>query len=294
MNANLTTLLPTESVVIPDFVAIKTKQQAMWASGDYGKVGSTLQITGENLCETLDLTSGNTLLDVAAGNGNITLAAARRYCRVTSTDYVPELLEQGKVRAAAEGWSIDFQQADAEQLPFADNYFDNVVSTFGVMFAPNQAQSAAELIRVCKSGGKIGLASWTPTGFIGRLFKIVGQYVAPPAGVQSPALWGTPEFIQQHFAAAAKDIEIVQRDYVFRYLSIDHWLEIFRHFYGPIHKLFNALSPEQQQALTQDIAALVSEFNRDKNGGFKVPSAYLEVVVTKTQLIKLRALQTFF
>lgn len=265
----------------PDFDAIKKKQQAMWASGDYSRVGSTLQITGENLCEAMDLTSGETVLDVAAGNGNATLAAARRYCSVTSTDYVQALLDQGSARADADGLSVEYQQADAEQLPFASGSFDNVLSTFGVMFAPNQAQVAAELLRVCKPGGKIGLANWTPDGFIGRLFKIVGRYVAPPAGVQSPALWGTQEFLHQHFDDAAANIIVVNRTYVFRYLSASHWLEVFRNYYGPVHKAFNALSSEQQQALEQDIIQLINELNLATDGSMKVPSTYLEIVISK-------------
>lgn len=280
MNADLS----TQVLNIPDFDAIKKKQQAMWASGNYGKVGSTLQITGENLCETMDISSGETVLDVAAGNGNATLAAARRYCRVTSTDYVQELLDQGKTRANVEGWHIEYQQADAEKLPFANTYFDNVVSTFGVMFAPNQAQAAAEMLRVCRPGGKIGLANWTPDGFIGRLFKIVGSYVAPPAGVQSPAAWGTQEFLQKHFGDAADDIVVTTKSYVFRYLSTEHWLDIFRNYYGPVHKAFGALSSEQQRALAQDITQLINEFNLAKDGSVKVPSTYLEVVITKRSM----------
>ncbi len=277
MNSNLS----NQVIDAPDFDAIKKKQQAMWASGNYGKVGSTLQITGETLCEAMDLSSGETVLDVAAGNGNVTLAAARRYCLVTSTDYVQSLLDQGRGRADADGLRVDYQQADAEKLPFANNYFDNVVSTFGVMFAPNQAQAAAEMLRVCRPGGKIGLANWTPDGFIGRLFKIVGRYVAPPVGVQSPAAWGTQEFLQQHFGGTAEKIAVTTKTYVFRYLSTEHWLDIFRNYYGPVHKAFAALSGEQQQALAQDISQLIDEFNLAKDGSVKVPSAYLEVVIIK-------------
>lgn len=280
MNTNLS----TQILDAPDFDAIKKKQQAMWASGNYGKVGSTLQITGENLCEAMDLSSGESVLDVAAGNGNVTLAAARRYCRVTSTDYVQELLDQGRARADADGLLVDYQQADAEKLPFANSYFDNVVSTFGVMFAPNQAQAAAEMLRVCRPGGKIGLTNWTPDGFIGRLFKIVGRYVAPPTGVHSPAAWGTQEFLQKHFGDAAEDIAATTRSYVFRYLSAEHWLDIFRSYYGPVHKAFNALSSEQQHALAQDITQLINEFNLAKDGSVKVPSTYLEVVITKKRM----------
>jgi ubiquinone/menaquinone biosynthesis C-methylase UbiE len=197
---------------------------------------------------------------------------------------VQELLDQGRARADADGLLVDYQQADAEKLPFANTYFDNVVSTFGVMFAPNQAQAAAEMLRVCRPGGKIGLANWTPDGFIGRLFKIVGRYVAPPVGVQSPAAWGTQEFLQKHFGEFADDITVTTKAYVFRYLSTEHWLDIFRSYYGPVHKAFNALSSEQQHALAQDITLLINEFNLAKDGSVKVPSTYLEVVITKKRV----------
>lgn len=265
----------------PNYTAIKEKQQQMWASGNYAKVGTTLQITGELLCEAMDLRSGRSVLDVAAGNGNVTLAAARRYCKVTSTDYVQALLDQSQVRALAEGLVVDYQQADAENLPFGAGQFDYVVSTFGVMFAPNQIQSAAELLRVSKSGGKIGLANWTPDGFIGRLFKIVGKYVAPPAGVNSPALWGTESFIRDNFGPLATNIEIHKRQFSFRYLSADHWIEVFRTYYGPTHKVFNALSGDTQISLANDIRALIGEFNVADDGTLVVESDYLEVVILK-------------
>src|SRR5882672_3623171 len=197
---------PGESTLIPDLAAIKTRQRAAWSSGDYAIVGTTLQIVGEELCEALDLRSGRKVLDVAAGNGMASLAAARRWCDVISTDYVSSLLERGRARASADGLSIEFKEADAEALPFADGTFDTVVSTFGVMFTPNQDQAAAELLRVCKSGGQIGLANWTPDGFIGQLFKTLGKYLPPPAGVKSPALWGTSARIDEMFGKAASAI----------------------------------------------------------------------------------------
>src|SRR5450432_2984075 len=172
-----------------DLGAVKARQQGAWSSADYGVVGTTLQIVGESLCEALDLRAGSSVLDVAAGNGNATLAAARRWCDVTSTDYVPALLEAGRRRAEAEGHLVTFREADAEELPFPDAAFDVVVSTFGVMFTPDQERAARELARVCKPGGLIGLASWTPDGFIGQLFELIGRYVPPPAGLSSPALW---------------------------------------------------------------------------------------------------------
>ena len=191
---------PTNTI---DLAALKTRQHGAWSSGDYAVVGTTLQIVGEELCEALDLHAGQKVLDVAAGNGNATLAAARRWCDVVSTDYVPSLLERGRLRAAADGLSIEFKEADAEALPFADGSFDAVVSTFGVMFTPDQDKAAAELLRVCRSGGKIGLANWTPEGFIGQLFKTLGKYLPPPPGAKSPALWGTRARIAEMFGPTA-------------------------------------------------------------------------------------------
>lgn len=263
------------------FQAIKAKQQKMWASGDYSTVGVTLQIVGENLCEALDVRAGARVLDVAAGNGNVSLAAARRACDVTSTDYVPELLERSKARAAADHLAIRYQQADAEALPFPDNSFDYVVSTFGVMFAPDQERAAAELLRVCRSGGKIGLANWTPEGFIGNLFKTVGKHVAPPPGVQSPSRWGVVENLKQWFGAGAASVAAIPRMFVFRQTSPKTWIEVFRTTYGPTLKAFEALDQAGQAALQSDLEALIARFNKSGDQTMVVPSEYLEVVVTK-------------
>ncbi len=264
-----------------DLTAVKTRQQGAWSSGDYAVVGATLQLVGEHLCETLDLRAGQKVLDVAAGNGNATLAAARRGCEVVSTDYVPALLERGKARATAEGFNIDFRQADAEALPFADSTFDIVVSTFGVMFTPNQERAAAEMIRVCRPSGKIGLANWTPDGFIGQLFKTIGKHLPPPAGVKSPALWGTNARLTELFGPAAASIAIKERDFVFRYKSAQHWLDVFRTYYGPVLKAFEALPAQTQTTLAADLIALVGQFNRSGDNSMAVPSAYLEIVVTR-------------
>src|SRR6478609_702121 len=199
----MATMTAARQTATPDLTALKTKQQAAWSSGNYAVVGSTLQIVGEQLCETLDLRSGSKVLDVAAGNGMVSLAAARRWCDVTSTDYVPALLECGRARASADGFPIEFREADAESLPFDDGAFDVVLSTFGVMFTPNQAQAASELARVCRPGGRIGLANWTPDSFIGQLFKTIGKYVPPAPGVKSPALWGTRAHLETLFGAKA-------------------------------------------------------------------------------------------
>ncbi|MEA2981569.1 MAG: hypothetical protein QOF09_3392 [Alphaproteobacteria bacterium] len=276
-----TATLTRPAAAAPDLAAIKTRQQAAWSSGDYAVIGSTLQIVGENLCEALDLRSGQTVLDVAAGNGNITLAAARRWCDVTSTDYVPALLENGHARAEAEGWSIRFKQSDAEALPFVDGGFDVVVSTFGVMFTANQDKAAAELVRVCKPGGKIGLANWTPEGFIGQLFKTLGKHMPPPAGVKSPALWGTRPRIDEFFKAQAASIETLPRKFMFRYRSAQHWMDVFKTYYGPLLKTFAALQPPAQQALHDDIMALIARMNVSGDGTMVVPSEYLEVIVIK-------------
>jgi ubiquinone/menaquinone biosynthesis C-methylase UbiE len=272
---------PLATAATSDLIALKTRQQAAWSSGNYAVVGTTLQIVGEQLCEALDLRSGAKVLDVAAGNGMVSLAAARRWCNVTSTDYVPALLERGRARATAEGLSIEFMEADAEALPFDDGEFDTVLSTFGVMFTPNQDQAAAELLRVCKPKGQIGLANWTPQGFIGQVFKTLGKYLPPPAGAKSPALWGTPARLTEMFGSATSLIEAESRHFNFRYRSPEHFLEVFETFYGPIHRAFATLDPERQTDLRNDLHALIVRMNRATNGTMVVPSEYLEVVITK-------------
>ena len=267
--------------VQPDFEAMKARQHGAWSSGDYAVVGTTLQIVGEELCEALDLRSGQKVLDVAAGNGNVTLAAARRWCEVTSTDYVPALLVRGKVRADADGMKITFKEADAEALPFGDGSFDVVVSTFGVMFTPNQDRAAAELARVCKRGGKIGLANWTPDGFIGQVFKTLGKYLPPPAGARSPALWGTEARLKEMFGASAGAIRAERRHFVFRYRSPEHFLDIFKSYYGPMLKAFAALDEANQRKLHQDLMMLIGSMNRADDGTMVLPSEYLEVVITR-------------
>ena len=265
----------------PDLGAVKRRQQAAWSSGDYAVVGTTLQIVGEELCEALDLRAGQRVLDVAAGNGNVALAAARRWCDVVATDYVPALLDRAQQRAAADGLRMEFRVADAEALPFADESFDAVVSTFGVMFTPDQDRAAAELVRVCRRGGKIGLANWTPDGFIGHLFKTIGRHVPPPAGVRSPILWGTRERLAELFAPHGAAVEATPRMFVFRYRSPEHWLEVFRTFYGPAQKTFDSLDAQGQAALTRDLLDLARRFNRADDGTMAAPSGYLEVVVTR-------------
>ena len=278
--ATATTSQNRQSVGQPDLKALKVRQQAAWSSGDYALIGTTLQIVGEELCEALDIRSGQKVLDVAAGNGNVSLAAARRWCDVVATDYVPALLDRARERAAAERLDIEFREADAEALPFPDGSFDVVVSTFGVMFTPDQERAAAEMARVCKRGGKIGLANWTPEGFIGQVFKTIGKHVPPAAGAKSPALWGTRARIEELFGPHGR-IDSAQRNFVFRYRSPQHWLEVFKTYYGPVLKTFAALEPAAQAALQRDLMALIERFNRSGDGTMVVPSEYLEIVITR-------------
>ena len=267
---------PTPAV---DLAAVKNKQHAAWSAGDYAVVGTTLQIVGESLCEALDLHAGERVLDVAAGNGNATLAAARRWCEVVSTDYVPALLERGRTRASAEALQIQFEQADAEKLPYADQSFDVVMSSFGVMFTPDQDKAASEMARVCKVNGRIGLANWTPTSLVGEIFKLLGKYLPPAAGVKSPALWGTEARLHELFASRIDAIDIERKNFMFRYHNAAHWLEVFRTFYGPINRAFAALDAEKQQALAADLISLVEQFNQATDGTLVAPSEYLEVVI---------------
>lgn len=265
----------------PDYAAIKQKQQAAWGSGDYAVIGSTLNIVGEQLAEAADINAGDKVLDVAAGNGNATLAAARRFADVTSTDYVESLLDKGRARTEAEGMHVTFQQADVEDLPFQDGRFDVVMSTFGCMFAPNQVQTAAEMLRVCRPGGRVAMANWTPDSFIGALFKCIGKHVPPPAGVQSPALWGTQARLDELFGSNLARIQITNRVFNFRYHSVEHWLDLFRTYYGPTHKAFLALPDEGKAELAKDMTALAESYNVSQDGRMVVPGDYAEVVITK-------------
>jgi ubiquinone/menaquinone biosynthesis C-methylase UbiE len=277
----MTTTAAVRQTATPELAALKSRQQVAWSSGNYAVVGTTLQIVGEQLCEAMDLRAGSKVLDVAAGNGMVSLAAARRWCDVTSTDYVPALLESGRARATANGLSIRFMEADAESLPFDDASFDAVVSTFGVMFAPNQAQAASEMMRVCKRGGRIGLANWTPDGFIGQVFKTLGKYLPPPAGAKSPALWGTRAALNEMFGSQASSIKAEPRFFNFRYKSAEHFLDVFKTYYGPVLKAFAALDAAAQQDLHNDLYALIVRMNKSGDATMVVPSEYLEVVITR-------------
>jgi len=272
---------PPAAPAAPDYAAIKQRQQATWASGDFAIIGVTLQIVGESLAEAAGVRAGERVIDIAAGNGNATLAAARRFARVTSTDYVPALLEKGRARAAAEGLQVDFREADAEALPFYDGSFDVALSTFGTMFTPDHARCAAEMLRVVRGGGRIGIASWTPSGFIGQMFKTVGRHVPPPAGLVSPAMWGSEDYLRQLFGQEAASIRAQPRIFNFRYASAAHMVQVFRDYYGPVLKAFGALDPAGQQALEQDLTALIEEANIAGDSSLVVPAEYLEAVIIK-------------
>lgn len=269
------------TATLPDYRAIKARQQHAWSTGNYAVIGTTLQCVGESLCEALDVRAGSRVLDVAAGNGNASLAAARRWCDVTSTDFVPALLETARRRAAAENLTIDFREADAENLPFGDGAFDVVVSTFGVMFTPNQELAASELARVCKRGGKIGLANWTPEGFVGQMFRVIGKHVPPVAGLKPPSRWGTEAGLRELFGGSA-GIEMTSRHFNFRYTSPGRFIEIFRTFYGPLNKAFEALggNPSAVAALHDDLLQIIERGNRATDGTLVLPGEYLEVVIT--------------
>ena len=260
---------------------LKSRQQATWAAGDFAVIGTTLQIVGEDLCEALDVRAGQRVLDVAAGNGNAALAAARRWCNVTATDYVPALLDRAAERSLAERLPIELEIADAEALPYADGYFDVVTSTFGAMFTPDHEKPAKEMLRVCRSGGKIGLANWTPDGFIGHLFKTIGRFIPPPADMKSPALWGTKAHLSDLFGGEASSINAVPKTFMLRYRSDDHWIDIFKTYYGPVLKAFEALDAEARAALTTDLKALIARSNTAYDGTMVVPSEYLQAVIVK-------------
>lgn len=264
-----------------DFDAIKQRQQATWASGDYAVVGVTLQIVGESLAEAADVRADERVLDVAAGNGNASLAAARRFARVVSTDYVPHLLDKGAARAKAEGMNIDFRQADAEALPFDDGSFDVAMSTFGAMFTPEHERAARELLRVVRRGGRIAMANWTPEGFIGELFRLIGSHLPPPAGVKNPTLWGSESRIVELFGRDAADIRCERRIFNFRYRSAAHWIDVFRNYYGPTHKAYAALDADRQSRLTEDLTAMLERRNIAGPDSLVVPSEYLEVVIER-------------
>jgi SAM-dependent methyltransferase len=265
----------------PDLTVVKERQQAAWSAGDYTVIGTKIVIVGEMLCEAADLRAGQRVLDVATGSGNTALSAARRECEVIGVDYVPALLQRARERAAAERLPVEFQEGDAENLAFPAASFDGVLSTFGVMFTPDQERAAGELARVCRSGGKIALANWTPGGFIGQVFKIIGSYVPAAPGTRSPARWGTEEGLRELLGDCLSALETTPRHYCFRFRSPEHWLDTFRTYYGPLERAFAALDEEGQVGLARDLTALLTRLDQGGGSGLVVPSEYLEVVAIR-------------
>ncbi len=265
----------------PDLAAIKERQQRAWASGDYAIFGATLLIMSELLCEAVDLRPGQRILDVATGSGNTALAAARRSGEVTGIDYVPALLDRGRERAAAERLEVVFREGDAEDIPFPDASFDVVLSTVGVMFAPDQEKAAGELLRVCRPGGKIGLANWTPDGFAGEMGSLFGRYLPLSPGLKPPVLWGTEERLRELLGSGPRCLQTVRRSFVFRYRSVRHYLDVLQTHLGPTRETFLALDPARRENLVDELVDLIDRFNRSDDETMVVPSDYLEVVMTK-------------
>jgi SAM-dependent methyltransferase len=271
----------TTDAVQPDLAAVKQRQQQTWASADYAAVAALIVPMAEGLAQNAGLRAGDRVLDVATGSGNAALAAARCGCEVTGIDYVPALLERARARAAAEGLEIEFAEGDAEHLAFPDASFDAVLSCLGVMFTPDQERAAAELVRVCRPGGTIGLVNWTPAGFIGQLLRTVGKHVPPPAGVRPPPLWGTEERLRELLGDAVSRLDIQRRTFVFRFRSPDDFATFFRDNYGPVHKAFGALDEPGRERFYDDLTALAREHDREEGPSVALPAEYLEVVATR-------------
>jgi SAM-dependent methyltransferase len=265
----------------PDLAAVKQRQQQAWASGDFAMVASRIVLVAEQLCDSADLHAGWRVLDVATGSGNAAIAAARHGCTAVGVDYVPTLLERGRVRAEAEGLDVELLEGDAEALPFPDASFDAVTSVFGSMFAPDHEQAAAELLRVCRPGGTIALANWAPQGFIGDLFRTVGAHVPPPAGVRSPMLWGTESHLSELFGDGVVGLETAERTFTFRFRSPEEFVSFFRTWYGPTLKAFAALEGDARDALEHDLVALARRYNRLGDGATAIPSTYIEAVAVR-------------
>ena len=271
----------TTDAVQPDLAAVKQRQQQTWASADYAAVAALIVPMAEGLAQNAGLRAGDRVLDVATGSGNAALAAARCGCEVTGIDYVPALLERARARAAAEGLEIEFAEGDAEHLAFPDASFDAVLSCLGVMFTPDQERAAAELVRVCRPGGTIGLVNWTPAGFIGQMLRTVGKHVPPPAGVRPPPQWGTEERLRELLGDAVSRLDIQRRTFAFRFRSPDHFATFFRDNYGPVHKAFGALDEPGRERFYDDLTALAREHDREEGPSVAMPAEYLEVVATR-------------
>lgn len=266
---------------VPSLATIKERQQKTWTSGNYAMVGNRLVIMGELLCEAVDLRAGDEVLDVATGSGNTAISAARRFCEVRGIDYVPGLIEQARSRAQAERLEVSFEVGDAEDLPYPDASFDVVLSTLGVMFAPDQEKAAGELLRVCRPGGKIGLANWTPNSFVGEFLRTVGKHVPPPPGLRPAPLWGTEERLRELLGEGVSSLGVERRGYVFRSPSMKTFGDHYRAYFGPLRRAFESLDAEGQGALQRDLEQLLERWNTSGDETILVPSDYLEVVAVR-------------
>jgi SAM-dependent methyltransferase len=264
-----------------DYETIKSRQRDVWATGDFGMIAWNTAFAGEVLCEEIDLRAGQRVLDVACGTGNVALSAGRRFCPAVGVDFVPALIERARERAAAERLPVTFEVADAENLPFEAASFDTVISIFGSMFAPDQEKAAAELLRVCRPGGRIGLANWTPDGMWGRLFKLHAQYLPPPPGVRPPPVWGTEARLAELFGDSWRDLRLQKRKALFRAPSAQGWFDFFRTWFGPMITVLNALDDDGRKRFERDIVAVLESVNRVDDGTLVAEAEYLEVVAVR-------------
>jgi ubiquinone/menaquinone biosynthesis C-methylase UbiE len=264
-----------------DYAEITVRQQATWSLGDFNELARQVMAVSDALVEAVDPRPGQRVLDVACGSGNAAISAARRYCKVTGLDYVPSLVERAKQRAAAEGVPIDFRVGDAQSLPFGDASFDVVVSTFGVMFAPDQAKAASEVLRVCKPGGKIGLANWGPEDFGGTVFRAIAKHAPPPPGLTPSIRWGTPAGIEELLGPGTSNISATHRTFFQHFESIDHMADVFFRYFGPANRAMSVVDAATQPALRRDVADTFAAHNRATDGTARIESRYYQVIATR-------------
>lgn len=266
----------------PDLQAVTQMQQKTWSEGDFAMVANLVYYPSENLAEALDIVPDERVLDVACGSGNAAIAAARRaWGNTVGADFVPALLERGRERAAAERLEIEFVEADAQDLPFGEGSFDVVVSVFGAMFAPDQERTAAELLRVTKPGGRIGMANWTPAGDVGGMFMTVAKHAPPPPGLNPPLLWGTEERLRELFGEQISDLQVERRISRQPFRSASHYIEFFRRFFGPVKMAFERVGPDGEQALEADLRAYLEEHNAAGERALVLEAEYLRVIATR-------------
>ena len=265
-----------------DLGAIRDVQQKTWSEGDFGMVAGLVMMVAEELAEALDLVPDERVLDVACGSGNGALAAARRtWGGAVGADFVPALLERGRERAATERLDVEFVEADATDLPFGDGEFDAVISIFGAMFAADQEKAAAELLRACKPGGRIGMANWVPDSGVGQMFMTVAKHAPPPPGVQPPLLWGTEERLRELFGDGISDLRVERRKSRQTFRSADHWLDFFRTYFGPTKVAVERVGPEGEAALEADLRVFLEESNVAGDRALVIEPEYLQVVATR-------------